>query len=198
MRAGDWAGSVFQQDSKCAAFGSTCSDYVKNNPGAFTEAYWAVNALKVYSDNGSGPAMLTTRDNIPASTPALSVVSPVVTVINASLPTPFSDIKSLEPISSWPTSLPENNTVVAATEQPTGTEEAPPFLGGSPTPMTLYVTEGFVPETVPTAAVAYYSSPFANADGQYSPDGSHYGAPKMMRAHRAARHLKNHRSGIRG
>lgn len=183
MRTGDWAGSEFQQDSTCAAFGSICSDYVRDNPGAFTEAYWTVNALKVYSDNGSGPAVLTTRDNTPASTPALSIVSPVVTVINSSLPTPFSDINSLEPISSLTTPPPGNNTVVTATEE---------------THVTVYVTAGFVPETVPTAAVAYYGSPPANEGEYYSPDGSLYGAPKMRRAHRAARHLKNHRLGMHG
>lgn len=42
---GDWAGSVYGS-SGCP---SSCTDYVQNNPGAFNEAYWRINSLKVYS-----------------------------------------------------------------------------------------------------------------------------------------------------
>ncbi|CEG68432.1 hypothetical protein CU097_005279 [Rhizopus azygosporus] len=41
---GDWAGSVYGS-SGCP---SNCNDYVKNNPGAFSNAYWSVNYVKVY------------------------------------------------------------------------------------------------------------------------------------------------------
>ncbi|KAL8901680.1 MAG: hypothetical protein Q9207_005081 [Kuettlingeria erythrocarpa] len=50
---GDWAGQTWSQDPKCSAKASTCQEYVQNNPRAFTEAYWKINALKVYSKDGS-------------------------------------------------------------------------------------------------------------------------------------------------
>lgn len=55
---GDWAGGVWSQDSTCASQANTCQDYVMNNPSAYTEAYWTVNSLKVYTTDGqtSSPA----------------------------------------------------------------------------------------------------------------------------------------------
>jgi len=41
---GDWAGAVFNQDG-CPG---SCQSYVQNNPGDFTESYWAINYFKVY------------------------------------------------------------------------------------------------------------------------------------------------------
>jgi len=43
---GDWAGNVF--NAQCPNMG-TCSDYVKNNPQAFTEAYWLINYVTVFT-----------------------------------------------------------------------------------------------------------------------------------------------------
>ena len=53
---GDWAGNaaVWAADSECAAVADTCTDYVQNSPKAFTEAYWAVNSLKVYQYPSQG------------------------------------------------------------------------------------------------------------------------------------------------
>jgi len=42
---GDWAGNVFAQD--CPGKGS-CTDYVKNNPAAFKDAYWTIQYVKVF------------------------------------------------------------------------------------------------------------------------------------------------------
>ena len=50
---GDWAGNSWSTSS-CASQASTCNDFVQNNPSAFTDAYWSVNALKVYQNSGSG------------------------------------------------------------------------------------------------------------------------------------------------
>jgi hypothetical protein len=44
---GDWAGSVWGSSS-CASLASSCQNYVAENPGAFTNAYWAINSVKVY------------------------------------------------------------------------------------------------------------------------------------------------------
>jgi len=42
---GDWAGAVF--GGQCPGKGN-CNDYVKNNPGAFKEAYWMIHYIKVF------------------------------------------------------------------------------------------------------------------------------------------------------
>ena len=42
---GDWAGGVFGQ--MCGGLGN-CNDYVRWNPGAFNEAFWAFNSIKIY------------------------------------------------------------------------------------------------------------------------------------------------------
>ena len=42
---GDYAGTLFTQQG-C---GQSCVDYVNNNPSAFANAYWTVNAVRVYT-----------------------------------------------------------------------------------------------------------------------------------------------------
>ncbi|KAH8152347.1 uncharacterized protein LAJ45_03774 [Morchella importuna] len=44
---GDWAGNVWGS-SGCPT-SMTCNDYVANTPAAFTQTYWQINSLKVYS-----------------------------------------------------------------------------------------------------------------------------------------------------
>lgn len=48
---GDWAGNTWNT-SQCASLAPTCEEYVANNPAAFAEAYWAVNTLQVFQDDG--------------------------------------------------------------------------------------------------------------------------------------------------
>ena len=50
---GDWAGNTWNTSS-CATLAPTCEEYVTKNAAAFTEAYWAVNTLQVFQDNGTG------------------------------------------------------------------------------------------------------------------------------------------------
>ncbi|KAF8533824.1 concanavalin A-like lectin/glucanase domain-containing protein [Trichophaea hybrida] len=45
---GDWAANVWGS-SGCANRAATCNAYVANNPGDFSEAYWMINSLKVWS-----------------------------------------------------------------------------------------------------------------------------------------------------
>ena len=56
---GDWAGAVWSSDATCSTKASTCDDYVQNNPEAFTNAFWTINSLKVFtgaaSSNGTSP-----------------------------------------------------------------------------------------------------------------------------------------------
>jgi hypothetical protein len=44
---GQWAGSAWGEGS-CSGMADTCQDYVANNPGAFLDAYWLINSVKVY------------------------------------------------------------------------------------------------------------------------------------------------------
>ncbi|KAG0648115.1 hypothetical protein D0Z07_5636 [Hyphodiscus hymeniophilus] len=49
---GQWAGAVWESGS-CAALAPSCDAYVGGNPGAFTDAYWMINSVKVYQDGGA-------------------------------------------------------------------------------------------------------------------------------------------------
>jgi hypothetical protein len=50
---GDWAGSESVWNaSTCAAKASTCESFVDDNPDKFTEAYWEINSLKIYTPHG--------------------------------------------------------------------------------------------------------------------------------------------------
>jgi len=49
---GDWAGSVWPQSS-CASRASSCDDFVNNSPSSFSEAYWTINSLRVYTPEPS-------------------------------------------------------------------------------------------------------------------------------------------------
>ncbi|KAL6251593.1 hypothetical protein RBB50_001803 [Rhinocladiella similis] len=58
---GQWAGQVWNTTS-CASLAPTCEEYVSNNPKDFVDAYWAINTLQVFQDDGpgainSGPGM---------------------------------------------------------------------------------------------------------------------------------------------
>ena len=64
---GDWAGQAWSSDSQCSSKASTCEDYVQNNPDGFSEAYWAVNSLKVYSGSGSGSGSSSGSTSSPAT-----------------------------------------------------------------------------------------------------------------------------------
>ncbi|KAF7557670.1 hypothetical protein G7046_g5985 [Stylonectria norvegica] len=60
---GDWAGApdVWGANAECSALAPTCQDYVAANPAAFTEAYWLVNSVKVFSNNGQPAANNTSK-----------------------------------------------------------------------------------------------------------------------------------------
>ncbi|KAL5121201.1 hypothetical protein ACEQ8H_000669 [Pleosporales sp. CAS-2024a] len=67
---GQWAGdgNVWGKSS-CGKKAATCEEWVRNNPHAFTEAYWEINALKVYQTNGQ-PATPPSAQPLPASSAA--------------------------------------------------------------------------------------------------------------------------------
>lgn len=47
---GEWAGNVWGQNAECAALAPTCADWVAQNPGAFADAYWLINSVRVFQD----------------------------------------------------------------------------------------------------------------------------------------------------
>ena len=49
---GDWAGQTWSKSGECAAKAPTCEAFVAANPQALGEAYWLVNAVKVFEQSG--------------------------------------------------------------------------------------------------------------------------------------------------
>ncbi|KAK1757488.1 concanavalin A-like lectin/glucanase domain-containing protein [Echria macrotheca] len=47
---GGWAGKDWSTDAVCSKLARTCEEYVGANPGAFEDAYWLINSVKVYQD----------------------------------------------------------------------------------------------------------------------------------------------------
>jgi hypothetical protein len=89
---GQWAGSSSVWDTgSCGKKAATCEEWVENNPEAFVEAYWTVNALKVYQDNGDASAPA--ASSAPGQSSATSVVVPVPTS-NGTLPTEVPVVSS--------------------------------------------------------------------------------------------------------
>lgn len=63
---GDWAGNVWASDGECSSLANTCQDYVSNNPSAFTEAYWIINSISVYSQGANATAAASVSGNTSA------------------------------------------------------------------------------------------------------------------------------------
>lgn len=73
---GDWAGNTWSSSS-CASKAATCNAFVQNNPSEFKNAYWSVNSLKVYQDNGIESTIIATSAEPSSSSLTPSVVVPV-------------------------------------------------------------------------------------------------------------------------
>jgi hypothetical protein len=111
---GAWAGaSNVWDDSSCGKKAKTCEEYVRDNPEAFTEAYWEINGLKVYQDDGkpaaspSSPAVTPKSSKIPVPAPSAAtsgypVAPPVSSQVVPSLPSS----KSVQGVPSKPTVTP--------------------------------------------------------------------------------------------
>ncbi|KAF2831502.1 hypothetical protein CC86DRAFT_463379 [Ophiobolus disseminans] len=130
---GQWAGKIWE-DGSCAKKAKTCVDYVRDNPEAFTEAYWEINALKVYQDDGKPGA----RPSPPATPPKSSVISiPVpVSTINGNLSTIVAPVSSkvvLPSSSKLASSVPAKPTLTPAVPLPSGNATAPSALPPKPT-----------------------------------------------------------------
>ncbi|KAL8899340.1 MAG: hypothetical protein Q9207_006252 [Kuettlingeria erythrocarpa] len=130
---GDWAGSVWGQDSTCSALAGSCQDYVQNHPEAFAEAYWTVNSLKVYKSDHDAPSV-----NL-ANVQMKPIASPIDAppVVKATTSEPAAQLTTSPPLAQVATRAPgeayestENgsaNVSISAQEA----EEGKPVLQGT-------------------------------------------------------------------
>lgn len=115
---GDWAGADdVWEDSSCGKKAKTCKEYVRDNPEAFTEAYWEINALKVYQDDGKPPG----APAPPATPPKSSAIS---------VPVPVSSVKTgpypvVPPVSSQVVLPSSSKEAAKQPPQPTVTPAVP-------------------------------------------------------------------------
>lgn len=96
---GDWAGADFTTGS-CKSFGS-CTDYVGNNPSAFTNAYWQINSLKVYSTSGSSSNVALSSAGAVSSAAASSVAAKSSSAASS----PIAAVSSVAKSSSTPSPI---------------------------------------------------------------------------------------------
>eukprot|EP00727_Mastigamoeba_balamuthi_P001258 m51a1_g11129 putative endo- -beta-glucanase (465) ;mRNA; r:147544-149090 len=62
---GDWAGDTFATACPAeAAKWKTCSEFVKNNPAAFSEAYWDIASIKIFQSDSTPPGPTPTPDTL--------------------------------------------------------------------------------------------------------------------------------------
>lgn len=83
---GDWAGNTWSSSS-CSAKADTCDAYVQNNPQAFEDAYWSINALKVYAEGVAATPTATT--GYATSTSIEYVTQPISIGLSLSLGLPL-------------------------------------------------------------------------------------------------------------
>lgn len=122
---GSWAGAVWESGS-CAKKASTCDEYVQNNPEAFKDAYWTINALKVYQDNGndtlapsaSGAPAQSTVISLPVSVPTKTATVPAISSGYATIST---EVPTNTPILSFSQGLYSEPTISSSEELPAET-----------------------------------------------------------------------------
>ncbi|THY81976.1 hypothetical protein D6C95_08915, partial [Aureobasidium pullulans] len=120
---GDWAGSVYDQTSCPMASGgaSACVNYVAQNPKAFSEAYWEVNYIKVFSEtviaspssSSSSSSMSSTTSSSSSSSSSASSTSS--TFLSSSLSTSSSKSSSTSVFPSSASSTRSSSTSVSST-----------------------------------------------------------------------------------
>ncbi|GAB7363535.1 hypothetical protein MBLNU230_g3803t1 [Neophaeotheca triangularis] len=118
---GDWAGNVWPTSS-CASRADTCQSFVENNPEAFENAFWSVNALRVYqNENGE-----VSTPTVPAGPTSTTVEESVTTIV----PEPTTSTIVENPTTTEVTEIPPPLTTSTIIDAPTTTEvtELPPPL----------------------------------------------------------------------
>lgn len=119
---GDWAGNSWSSSS-CAAKANTCNDYVANNPSAFANAYWDINSLKVYQDDGAGDSASSTDagpTGIAPSLPAkVSSLAPIPAESGPASVVALSSIGGWHGNNAYAAAITSSPVVVAAAAAPT-------------------------------------------------------------------------------
>ncbi|KAL8764583.1 MAG: hypothetical protein Q9209_007966 [Squamulea sp. 1 TL-2023] len=116
---GVWAGEVWADDPQCSGLAASCQEYVQNNPEAFADAYWTINALKVYT-NGDG------------STSSSSTTGSTGTTGNTGNTDNTNEESSSQAVGSVTTVAPNGPSATVVTPVKVLATVAPPAAGPSP------------------------------------------------------------------
>ncbi|KAK5059719.1 hypothetical protein LTR84_009602 [Exophiala bonariae] len=129
---GDYAADPFfyNQNPTCTSQAASCNDFVKNNPGAFTETYWRINQLKVYQfSTGSSTSSSTSSPSpVPQSTTSGLSSSMSTTSQSLAITTSSSYIASTGSVVQPPSSniLPIGGSTTSSTGYNVFTSGLPP------------------------------------------------------------------------
>lgn len=135
---GQWAGNPSLWGAfSCAKLADTCEAYVADNPAAFEDMYWAINSLRVFEADRSGPESLNGGGDtlaIPTSAPTGESREsiPRIPYINNAIAVPSAEAAA--PSESIPR-IPYNNNAAAIPSEsaPRATNLPPPAGGARPT-----------------------------------------------------------------
>jgi hypothetical protein len=132
---GQWAGSKNVWNAgTCGKKAATCEEWVRDNPAVFTEAYWEINGMKVYQDNGKAP-VAPPASAVPSKSAGLSVSAPAASKSSIVPPKPSGVVppipssKVIPVVPSGTTKVPVapvSTSKVAAPGVPTGSIKTPP------------------------------------------------------------------------
>ncbi|USP77155.1 glycoside hydrolase family 16 protein [Curvularia clavata] len=172
---GVWAGATdVWESSSCSQKAATCQEWVQNNPEAFAEAYWTINALKVYQDNGEAPKpkpssapQQSSAASLPVPVPSETLVvsstlagptglpSVPISVTKPSVSSIFAPIPTSETLST-PVSAPVASSPVYGTAPSAPSRRPSPSFPKSPvqSPTETETEQGIKPVTPPTLVAA--------------------------------------------
>lgn len=214
---GDWAGQVWAGSTCASQTGAaTCEDFVANNPGAFKEAYWSINALKVYQSNGGAAS-----PSQPAASSPPQSSAPNTWGQPSAAPTSWgAPVPSAAPSAPAPSAAPSAPSAGGQSSFVTVPSGAPASSPSAPGWAPIVTNSGQVvsaPVPAPTSAPAAAPSAQASSPGQWHPshtwsgnqpwqsggwteyqnsDGSFaVGVPVHQRRHRHLRHHRLHAAG---
>ena len=195
---GNWAGEVWS-GSSCASSTNTdtCDAYVQNNPSAFADAYWSINALKVYQNGGgSSPSSSAAAPSYTPSTSSWGGVSQTT----FSVSTVSTGMHSV-PAPSASASYPFSNTTDGPSSSASASAWAPTVTSSSivasaaPSSVSSAAPEpSSPPETTSApASQTWTGQPWQSSWAEHSDGSGGYavGEPAKVKE-RHARHLRYH------
>ena len=124
---GDWAGNTWGNSCQASTGVSTCAQYVGENPSAFSNMYWDINSIKVYT---STSASSTTTSSCTTTTPSYTTPT-VSTTLSTTTRGPYTT----PAISSWGTSttpVPFQNMTWGTTTQISSSSVSTPLKSVAP------------------------------------------------------------------